>query len=171
MRAISYFRMRVLSVSLTDQVPKLAANVRVAAANSASVAPARRLLVSLNLGRLGCPSTVAYRPLASRIRMPFGLAPKSCRLAPSGGVVSLETTTHDPTSCSLSVFCWAIAPPVSAANPNAAMAENVSTLCTFIEFLLSNSACDVRTYDRIRPLEWREYVSGRQLKVRCLPMA
>src|SRR5262245_51485732 len=86
MRAISYFRTRVLSASLTDQVPKLAANARAAAANSASVAPRRRLLVSLNFGRLGWPCTRAYRPSASRIKMPFGFVPKSCRLAPVGGV-------------------------------------------------------------------------------------
>src|SRR3989442_886400 len=40
--AVSYRRTRVLSASLTDQVPKLAAKARAAAANSSVVAPVRR---------------------------------------------------------------------------------------------------------------------------------
>src|SRR5262245_36801929 len=114
MRAISYFRTRVLSTSLTDQVPKLAANARAAAAYSASVEPKRRLLVSLNFGRLGCPCTTAYLPSASRLKMPFGFAPKSCRLAPVAGVVSLDTRIHDPTSCCLRLCALAEAASVSA---------------------------------------------------------
>ena len=45
--------MRVLSASLTDQVPKLAPNPRAACSNSSTVADARRLLVPLNLGGQG----------------------------------------------------------------------------------------------------------------------
>src|SRR5262245_6603714 len=131
MRAISYFRMRVLSASLTDQVPKLAANARAAAANSASVAPRRRLFVSLNFGRLGWPCTRAYRPSASRIKMPFGFAPKSCRLAPVGGVVSLDTRIHDPTSCCLRLCAFA-----EVARISAAAMPIIAELNRFICFLL-----------------------------------
>src|SRR5262245_3302246 len=130
MSAISYFRMRVLSASLTDHVPKLAANGRAAAANSASVAPRRRLFVSLNFGRLVCPCTTAYRPPASRIKMPFGFAPKSCRLAPVAGVVSLDTRTHDPTSCCLRLCALAEVFSISAA-----AIPNIAQVNRFICFL------------------------------------
>src|SRR5438876_11387881 len=67
--------------------------------------------------------------------MPLGLAPKSCRLGPVGGVASSETSVQVPTSWSLSDFCWATALPGSRASPNAVMAARLRMLRRFIGVL------------------------------------
>jgi hypothetical protein len=59
--------------------------------------------------------------------MPFGLAPKSCRLVPSGATLSLETIVQVPASCSLSGFCWARALPGTKASPSAVATERLRT--------------------------------------------
>src|SRR5262249_6576635 len=113
--------------------PKLAANARAASPNSAAGVSKRALPLVLNLGRSARPCTRAYRPPASRIRMPLGLAPKSCRFLPSVCVTSVETSVQLPTSWSLSVFCCAIALPEVSAQER--MVANVAILR--IVFLLN----------------------------------
>src|SRR5262245_19518527 len=56
-RAASYRRLRVLSASLTDQVPKLPANARAASPYSAAGVTKRASALALNLGRSVRPCT------------------------------------------------------------------------------------------------------------------
>lgn len=115
--------MRDLLASLTDQVPNVAVVPCTAALFSSAVPPKR--LLALNFGRSGRTKIWANRPLESRMRIPFGLGPKTCRLVPSGATLSLETIAHVPLSCSLSDFCWARALPGSKASPNVVITERL----------------------------------------------
>src|ERR1700730_7078172 len=70
------------------------------------------------------------------MRIPFGLAPKSCRLVPFGAVASFEASVQTPTSCSLSVLCWATEPPDIRQKLSAAMTNRLGKLLRAIMFLL-----------------------------------
>src|ERR1019366_3355197 len=71
-------------------------------------------------------------PLASITKTPFGLGPNGINLLPSAFVVSAETRSQVPTSCSLSVFCWAGALLGRIASPNAAIVDRRIKLRRFI---------------------------------------
>jgi hypothetical protein len=61
---------------------------------------------------------------------PFGSEPNAG--LPSGSFVVLETNVHAPTSCSLSVFCWATASVDDMANANTIMVSAPTILAQFI---------------------------------------
>src|SRR3981081_4451045 len=71
------------------------------------------------------------------MRMPFGCAPKTVVLFPSAAVLWYETRVHVPTSCSLSVFCWATAWPGSKDRLNAVMTAMPRRLWLRVVFSLA----------------------------------
>src|SRR5215475_2573455 len=131
-RAPSMWVVIVLSASLTNQVPKLATSP-IAAALYSSAASAGRL-PELNLGRPRAAVIVAYRPLASKIRMPLGLESAHWGCLVPSRVTSHDTSVQVPTSCSLRDFCCANALLESKLRPIAvtAMANKLARLHRFI---------------------------------------
>src|SRR5262249_2384915 len=91
-------RVRVLSASLTDHVPKFATNPCASALYSSGFTSAR-LEPIMALGRSPAAITCVYRPLAPRLRLPLGLT-QNAGLVALGGT-SHETNVQLPTSCSL----------------------------------------------------------------------
>ena len=74
------------------------------------------------------------RPFASKTLTPFGLAPNRSNLLPSFPTCSQETAVQVPASCSLSVFCWAVAAPGSM-SANAGITERLKMCRRFIGIL------------------------------------
>src|SRR6516162_1938394 len=93
------------------------------------------------LGRSGRANITKKRPLASKLAMPFGLAPKSCCLVPSLLACSQDTRVQVPTSWSLTDFVWARALLGGSARPNAVIIEIFSASRRFIVLLPLDYAC------------------------------
>src|SRR5215469_10122750 len=87
------------------------------------------------LGRSGRANIIKKRPLASKLAMPFGFAPKSCCLVPSLLACSHDTSVQVPASWSLTDFVWATAPLSGRARPNAVIIEIFSASRRFMVFL------------------------------------
>src|SRR5215470_7817459 len=102
-RAPSMWVVSVLSASLTNQVPKLATSPIAAALYSSAGSAGRS--PELNLGRPRAAVIVAYRPLASKIRIPLGLESVHWGCLVPSRVTSHDTSVQVPTSCSLRDFC------------------------------------------------------------------
>src|SRR5438552_887548 len=72
------------------------------------------------------------RPLASNITSPFAFGPKRSVLVPSLFVSIDATNVQFPTSCSLSDFCWAMAPELVIVPAHSATAYSARILRRFI---------------------------------------
>src|SRR3954464_15128599 len=75
-----------------------------------------------------------YRPFASNIARPLGFGPQRSDLTPSLVLWVADTRAQVPMSCSLSDFCWLIAPLGSKASPTAVSADRLMMLRRFMCF-------------------------------------
>src|SRR5262249_18052463 len=104
-----------------------------------------RLEPIMALGRSPAAITCVYRPLASRLRLPLGLT-QNAGLVPLAGT-SHKTNVQLPTSCCLSVPCWAMTPLGSRGNPSAEIADRVKMIPRVMIFLLVGMRGRARTHD------------------------
>src|ERR1700731_3203853 len=123
----------VLVFSSTDQVPILAI-MPVITALFSSALPWFALSIA-KFGRSAREVNIEYRPLASKMRSPFGFGPRRSDLLPALSVAMIDTSVQAPTSCCLSDPCWLTAPVGDMTSATVAAANRLMMLRRCMGFL------------------------------------